>query len=374
MGLINDRAFGRDFWLSFIYMQFFGRQIVYLMGLVGLAYMAFSAVAYALKRRQFRLTKSGNPSPEMQRLVERFQTAKSFMGLVVMCTYSLLINVIVMNAMCRPSPARVAWANDFLMRADRTIFGTFVPFEMHEQEVYAGLSILLLQAYLSLTMMLCLVLVALLIFRVDRFRQYILAFVAIMFLCMPGWAVFPATTPSEGYRTGKLQLGVPYDIAVEIAHPVMNLNYNVVNFLRQVEPYESNPMDGRFFITSFPSLHVAWGLLIVWFGVAVWRRSIVLLLPWGLLNCVGAIYSLQHYAVDAVSGMIVVVIAVFLVRGLIALEARGGMKAPMGYNISRFIQEDLVALGRAVLPSLRGGTGRVRKPSARKNKNPANSA
>jgi membrane-associated phospholipid phosphatase len=354
LGMLNNRHFGRDFWVSLLYMRFFGWQVFHVLCFVGLGYLAFSGVVYWMQLRQLRLAKSGKSSPGAERVVERFRTAKNFAGLVVIYAYALAANVVAMNALCCPKPARVEWANDCLMRADRMIFGTFVPFEMHEQMFYAGLATPLLQAYLSLSLAISLVMVALLIFRVERFRQYVLAFVAIMYLCMPGWAALPATTPSEGYRTGKLKMTVPIDIATEIADPVMNLNYNVVRFLHTVEPYESNPPEGRYFITSFPSLHVAWGVLVVWFGVELCRRSIILLLPWGLLNCIGAIYSLQHYAVDAVAGMIVTVATVYLVRGLVKLEARHGMQMPKGYCIAKFIQEDLVALGQAVWPSARG--------------------
>jgi len=351
LGMLNHPALGRKFWTSLIYMRFFAWEIFHLIFFVGLGYLVFSAIAYGIQRMRFRLSTSGKTSPTAQRFVERFQMAKSFVWLVVAYAYGLIANVIAMNALCFPDPKRVAWANEFLMRADRMIFGTFVPFEMHEQDLYAGLSTALLFCYIKLSLVLSLVLIALFIFRADRFRQYVLAFVAIMFLCMPGWAALPATTPGEAFRTGKLQMQVPVDIDHEIADPVIHLNYKVTNFLNRLEPYESDPANGRYFITSFPSLHVAWGILVVWYGVQLYSRSAILLLPWALLNIVGAIYSLQHYAVDALAGIVVAIIAVYLVRGLVALEAKHGLEAPKGYGLSKFIQRDVVALGQAVFPS-----------------------
>ncbi len=99
-------------------------------------------------------------------------------------------------------------------------------------------------------------------------------------------------------------------------------------------------------------LKVAWGTLVVWFGVGRYSRSALVLLPWGMLNCIGAIYTLQHYAVDAVAGIIVAFVAVFLVRAFIALEARLGLAAPEGYGLYKSMQKDIVAVGHAVWPSV----------------------
>jgi hypothetical protein len=359
-GLFNNPALGSDFWINRMYMRFFGWQIFHAIGFIGLGYVVLSAVVCAMQRRRLGIKGAGKSSPAAEWFAERFQVAKSFICLAAVYAYALTVNVVVMSALCFPNPQRVAWANDFLMRADRMLFGTFVPFEMHEHSLYAWLAPAMLFCYLKLTVAFSVVLAALFIFRAGRFRQYVLAFVTIMFFCMPGWALLPATTPSEAYRTSKLHLQTAFEIDYEIADPVMHLNPDVNRFLNEVDPYQSDPAVGRYFITSIPSLHVAWGVIIVWFGVELYSRSILLLLPWGLLNCVGAIFTLQHYAVDAVAGIIVAVIAVYLVRGLVALEARKGLDAPKGYGLCKSIQEDIQTLGRAVFPPLKKRVGRAK--------------
>ena len=348
LGMFNHRLFGCDFLFSLLYVHFFDWQVFHGMCYVGLGYLLFIVIVYLTQRVRFWLGKSDKPSPVAQRFAERFQMAKSFIRLIAAYVYALTANVVAMSVLCYPNPHRVAWANNLMMRADRMVFGTFVPFEMHEQDLFAGLSTLTLFCYFNMIVAFSLVLIALFIFRVDRFREYILVFVAAMFLGIPGWAAFPATTPGEAYRTNKLHLPTAADIEFEIADPVVHLNYNVVNALDRIERYQSTPATGRYFITSFPSMHVAWGVIIVWFGVELYAPSAILLLPWGLFNAIGAIYSLQHYAVDALAGFVVGIIAIYLVRGLVALEARHSLEAPRGYGISKFMQRDALALGHAV--------------------------
>jgi membrane-associated phospholipid phosphatase len=374
LGMLNRPAIGKNFWLTLIYAEFFGSEVLHALFFIGLGYFAFSAVAYFWQRRRLKQGKPGKSPESVQRCVERFQVAKDFARLAMMYAYGLIAAVATFNALCLRKPETVAWADDFLMRADHRIFGTFVPFEMHNQALWNWLAVPMLACYLKLTLILSLVIVALFIFRADRFRQFILAFVAIMFLAMPGWAALPATTPSEAYRTVKLRKDIPYDIAIEIAEPIVHLDDMIVNLLERLERVQSNPVTGRYFITSFPSPHVAWGVIIVWFGIELYQKSIVLLLPWGLLNCIGAIYSLQHYAVDAVAGIVVAIAAVYLVRGLVALEAGHGIDAPRGYGLSKSMQQDLADLGRWIWPSAKGKPGRARKLGAHKNKKPADSA
>jgi hypothetical protein len=360
LGMFNQPSLGKKFWLTLIYMHFFGSEVLHAMFLIGLGYFVFSAVAYLWQRKRLKAL-GPDASPEAaQRCIERFRTAQDFARLAILYAYGILSSLAVFNALCFPKPKTVAWADDVLMRADHWIFGTYVPFAMHDGTLWNSLATPMLACYLRLTLVLSLVLVGLFILRAERFRQFLLAFVAIVFLAMPGWAALPATTPSEAYRTVRLRKDIPDDIAKEVAGPLNHLGDATVVFLDIIERMQSDPWVGRYLITSFPSPHVAWGIIIVWFGIELYRKSIVLLLPWGLLNCIGAVYSLQHYAVDAIAGIVVAIAAVGLVRGLIALEAKHGIGAPRGYGLAKAMQKDVEVLGRWVWPWLKGKTRRAK--------------
>jgi hypothetical protein len=353
LGLFDHHALGPGFWLNFLYVRFFGWQMFHVIFYIGLAYLVFGAIARLVHRIRSGPGTSAESSPGAQRSVERFRASKNFVWLALMYAYAVVVNVVALNAVGFPNPQRVAWADELLMRADHMLFGTFVPFELHDHGLFNWLATPIIFSYLWLTYVLSIVLIALFIFRADRFRQFVLAFILVMSLGLPTWAAFPAVTPSEAFRTVKVRSQVPYDIAFEIAGPIIHLDHRTTSFLDRLEVLQSDPKTGRYLVSTLPSPHVAWGMLVVWFGVGLYSRSALVLLPWGMLNCIGAIYSLQHYAVDAVAGIIVALIAVLLVRGLIALEARLGLAAPEGYGLYKSMQKDIVAVGQAVWPSVR---------------------
>jgi membrane-associated phospholipid phosphatase len=352
-GLLDRRAIASSFWLSLLYVRFFGWHIFHFIFYVGLGYFVFSAIVRLAHRVRPQRGAAAETSPGATRSVERFRVSANFVWLGVMYAYALVVNVLALNTLAFQRPERVAWADELLMRVDHMLFGTFVPFELHRHALFNWLATPMILSYLWLAYVLSVVLIALFVCRPDRFRQFVLAFVVLMSLGLPTWAALPAVTPSEAYRTVKVRSQVPYDVALEIAGPIIHLENRMVSFLHGIERVQSNPDVGSYLISSFPSLHVAWGLLVVWFGVGLFRRSAILLLPWGLLNCVGAIYSLQHYAIDAVGGIVAAVLAVYLVRGLLALEARLGLKAPEGYGLYKSMQKDVLAVGHALLPTVK---------------------
>ncbi|MCE5268793.1 MAG: phosphatase PAP2 family protein [Planctomycetaceae bacterium] len=350
-GLLGRQLTSRHLWTSIIYLKFFGWRLVYWVCIPALGYLLYSAVAYAEERKRQSQRRSDQTATNTKAWAfERFRAARSCAWLVAASGYALAVHLIAMNAACLPSRQRVVWANELLMRADHALFGTYVPFEMQEQPLFHAMSTPLLFCYQHLSLAIVLVLIALWMFNQGRFRQYLLAFLTVTFIALPGWFALPATTPSEAYRLNKLGVRIPLEIGLETAAPIAHLDRGVFDMLDQVEPFQSVPLQGRFFITSLPSMHVAWGILVVWFGAMLHRRLALILIPWGLFNCIGAVFTLQHYAVDAVAGAIVAVIAVYCIRGLIAWEDRAGLKPPLAYGIFDFVRRDAASLAQRLWP------------------------
>lgn len=363
LGLLTERLFGRHFWDNLEYLKFFGCKFFYWIGLAAAAYLSFSVVAYAIERWRIRRMRTSGPSSAVvapaSRALERFQAARSFAGITLMFVFALMAHFIAMNALCQPSRSTVARADNLLMQADELVFGTYVPFELHEHEFFQKMAKPMVYSYTSLTIVMVSVLVALCMFQYERFRQYSLAILVVMYLALPGWYALPAVSPSEAYRLNIINEKIPFDIAMGTAPAIVHLSPVVSKFLNQVEPNQSSAVQGRFYVTCFPSMHVAWGMLAVWFGALLYARSAWLLVPWGMLNAVGAIFTLQHYAVDVPAGMIVAAVGVLLVHGLVVLEARWGLQPPKGYGIFGSARKDAASLGRWLLPTSERMPGRA---------------
>ena len=362
-GMLNWHLLSIHFWTTALYFLFFGWQFFFLVCLVVVTYVWARLISRATGRwlpkpsatNEFPLA-SARPASQSPK---RLQTARGFAGLTAAYSYALAVHIIAMDALFHPNPQRVAWANELMMRADHAIFGVYVPFAMHEEKLFRVLSVPMLISYVSMSSVLSLVFTALCVFHANHFRQYVLAFLMIMYIGLPFWFAVPAISPSEAYRVNKLGVNIPANIARDIAVATTHLDPKVLRFIERIEPYESDPAWGRFAVTTFPSMHVAWGILIAWFGIRLYPRSAPVLAPWAALNMLGAIYTLQHYAVDVVAGAVVTVVAVVLVRGLVVLESRCGLQPPGGYEVLGFVRKDVESFGAAIRRFVKRTVGRV---------------
>ena len=352
LGLLDHHALAPAFWKSFLYVRFFGWQMFHVIFYIGLAYFVFGAVARLVYRIRSRHDTSAESSPAARRSVERFRASKNFLWIALMYLYAIIVNLVALNAVGFPNPQRVAWADELLMRRPYPLW--------HLRAIRAALP-----RPVQLAGDADHLLVPLAHLRALNGTDRIVHLSGGPFSPIHPW--FHTNHVSRladvgGVSGGYAQRSLPHhqgEIASALRHRAGNRwadhppRPQNDEFLDRLEVLQSDPKAGRYLVSTLPSPHVAWGILVVWFGVGLYSRSVLVLLPWGVLNCVGAIYSLQHYAVDAVAGIIVAFIAIFLVRGLVALEARLGLAAPEGYGLNKSIQKDIVAVGQAVWPSVR---------------------
>jgi len=73
--------------------------------------------------------------------------------------------------------------------------------------------------------------------------------------------------------------------------------------------------------STFPSAHVAWGAFLVYYAYRVQRWLVVLALPFAIFSSIGTFLLAQHYFVDLPAGILVAVVAIYIVRRLAARQA-----------------------------------------------------
>lgn len=73
-----------------------------------------------------------------------------------------------------------------------------------------------------------------------------------------------------------------------------------------------NGKENFFPLTTMPSMHIAWSLLIFYFGFKICKKSLLFLIPYFILNFISTMYMLQHYTIDVFVGFIVGVVSILL--------------------------------------------------------------
>jgi hypothetical protein len=207
----------------------------------------------------------------------------------------------------------VKWSNIF-MNADKTIFGVYPAFFMYKYHNVVFERIVV-ESYNYLNFLIAfwtLFLIA--TQRMDEFLLWSKRILLSLAICIPLWFIFPATQPSIMYITNIFDKPVPADLAADIKLGPPSLYIN-----KAVNEYTTmwlDPFGKRFSTSNFPSMHVIWGFLLFLSVARVFKSKITktLFFIFAVTNTIGTVYVLQHYAVDAVVGVAVVVLVWTITR------------------------------------------------------------
>lgn len=233
-------------------------------------------------------------------------------------------------------------ASNLMMEWDMNIFGTYLPFSMQALFNYPVLDTLFMFSYLNLSVVLSSAFLIFFLTSKQLFRSFMLAFTLIYMISIPIWYAFPAISPDEMYRANIFEettFQISDTEAIEnavIAPSVQSL----VDTLAELKTW-SRPEDNYYAVTAFPSMHVAWGLLIAYFSYLLWKPLLFLTGPWSVFNLAGSIYSLQHYAVDIIASIVLVVIIILAVRFIMNTNYGRSRNNFSGFYIIDLLQEDI---------------------------------
>lgn len=237
------------------------------------------------------------------------------------CLFILLSLVIVGLAMqiidTQATVVRIAAVDNFLMAADKAIFGAYVPFWFQSstnalKPLFDWLSVLLIAIYLSLGTVLAIVFIFALAINSKKFYQMLLAFLFSIILSLPFWYFLPSLSPLEGYVDNITKSSVSNKIVSTIL--LYDPNDELNNFFNHVRTVQAG-MSGNFMaVTTMPSMHVAWATIALYFGVLTWAALAYFLAPFYILTFIAAIYTMQHYAVDTFAGAFAAMAAIVIVN------------------------------------------------------------
>ncbi len=218
------------------------------------------------------------------------------------------------------APPEIAEASRDMMQVDHTLFGGYPVYSLQFLGHIPLLTPLIVYAYLCTPFFLGIIFLMLLFFRVRLFRQFFLTTAISFFLCFPLWYLFPALTPNEMYRHNLFSLIIPDDVRSEaLAHPPGPL---VETMMTNIETIWIDPDGTSIAVTTMPSMHVIWGMEVALFGYLFRRRYRIFFSLYCVLNMLGTMLLMQHYAIDVIVGVLVGLVSLSIASYALAYERR----------------------------------------------------
>ncbi|MBP9701777.1 MAG: phosphatase PAP2 family protein [Candidatus Pacebacteria bacterium] len=195
-----------------------------------------------------------------------------------------------------------------LMRADKTIFRVYPAFFMFSHYnfifertiilsyMYVPLLVGVWTGFLFVTQ------------KIGELKKWLVSGFLALGLCIPIWIAVPAMEPLTSYVVNVFRQEIPEDIANEIKKGPPS-----PYLLKQTTMYQNFWLDNqglRHAVSNFPSMHTIWGFLLLFSTYRVFKSkklSVVLFIV-AVANMTGAVYLLQHFAVDLLASFCVLVV------------------------------------------------------------------
>lgn len=208
-----------------------------------------------------------------------------------------------------PSTLEVIHASDLLMSFDYFLFGVYPPFWLQQFLWKEPLGYLNVLAYKEITFVVTLVVLVCIFTNTKALRKFLMAFIIASFVGIPFWIAVPAISPQGMYIDNILKSDVSL---VEKQIKNIRIEPNVEAYLPTGYKNWVDPKGKSFGVSTFPSMHVAWGLIVTIIGIEVIPVLSIILIPWFVFNFFATMSIFQHYAVDSIMGIFVGLFALCL--------------------------------------------------------------
>ncbi len=235
-------------------------------------------------------------------------------------TYSLLISTDLLFKTANPEKTGL-WGN-IISSWDRTIFGTNPGIWLINNFSNTFFEKTILWVYGNIFWALTLIFLISFFFSKNAFRKLILSFSISWIIALPFWFFFPAISPDLMFRIDRLEMASPREkLAYNNFTPSIQLK-NSLEHEEKVYKVNTKPSERFIPISTFPSMHAAWGTVIAYTGIVLCPWLGIALVPLSILNDFGAVYILEHYSVDIFLGIIIALISIFITEMLMRREKK----------------------------------------------------
>jgi membrane-associated phospholipid phosphatase len=198
---------------------------------------------------------------------------------------------------------------------ERAIFGNLPAIFLINLFSGSIFELIIFYSYVGLSLVATLSLLILIFINIRIFRQTFIAFILALIIALPLFVAIPVISPA-GLYVAKI-------LKTEKADLVMKQSEIFIKSTNKFQQVFTSKDNSYYAISSIPSLHAAWGLIIV-LGIIMTKRKILsgFFSIWLIFNTIGTFYSLQHYALDTIAGIILGLVSFYLAGQLIKIESK----------------------------------------------------
>ncbi|MES2437166.1 MAG: phosphatase PAP2 family protein [Patescibacteria group bacterium] len=244
-------------------------------------------------------------------------------GIVLVGIVSLELVTLALSTLylfAHQSVERVTEISNWYMMLDKKIFGVYPAFFIHSISYPVFLEMLIVYSYHAAFLLLLGVLVFAFCMNKKVFRILILSIFISHVLGYACWALWPSIAPSEMYRLNILNAPISSDIQASVEN--MKLSENLTQEIDKIDSFWIDPAGKLLSVSTNPSMHIVWAILVLYAAMSLWRPSGYILVPWFILNMLGTLFTIQHYGIDIIAGLVLGVATVYIVQKLLRYEER----------------------------------------------------
>ncbi|KND49955.1 MAG: hypothetical protein AB198_01380 [Parcubacteria bacterium C7867-003] len=208
----------------------------------------------------------------------------------------------------------------FLAQVDLAVFGRLLFLDLPTYFNSNFISHFFAYFYISLSYVLPLFLVLLFILKKNEsLRLAVTAFMLSFLFAYPFFYILPAQGPSYSIISNVRSVQLPEDLTFRLqsykpneytARTMDNILINITN----------KEKDNSFPVSSIPSMHATWGMIVVFFLFKLRKYTLALSLPWIILMLLGGLYLGQHYLIDYFASVPVAGMSIFSAYWLLRLK------------------------------------------------------
>lgn len=200
--------------------------------------------------------------------------------------------------------------DEALLRSDYFIFGKPLFVLLQEWTLFSVFSTLVIFSYGGLVTFLIVGIFYLSVVSEKNFRRLLAAFCFSLILGTPFWHLMPAIGPNFRYIDNIYHQPIPADIQTDLS---------AAKIVQPIREYQKQLVAGRKeedvqIVSSIPSAHVMWAIILAYYLYISGRRLRYLVIPILTLSAFGTGYLGMHYFIDIPLGILFGVGSIWLAK------------------------------------------------------------